>query len=119
MSLETVAKKFCELCSQGKNFDVMKTMYSPNIVSVEADGKQTSGKDPVIKKSEAWGATNKVNAEKVRGPFPSGKNQFAVHFMFDVMRKGSDKPITLEEIALYTVENDQITREQFFYEGEH
>jgi hypothetical protein len=119
MSLETVSKRFVELCSQGKNFDVMKSLYAPNIVSVEADGKQTAGKDPVIKKSEVWQANNTLSSEKIRGPFPSGKNQFAVHFMFDVMRKGSDKPITLEEIALYTVENDQITREQFFYSGEH
>ncbi|HEY3804794.1 MAG TPA: nuclear transport factor 2 family protein [Kofleriaceae bacterium] len=117
MSLETVSQRFVELCSQGKNFDVMKSMYAPNIVSVEADGKETAGKDPVIKKSEVWGANNKVNGEKVRGPFPNSKNQFAVYFTFDVTREG--KPVTIEEIGLYTVENDQITREQFFYEGKH
>ena len=54
MSLKSVATQFVELCSQGKNFDVMRTMYSPNIVSVEGDGKETKGQAPVIKKSEIW-----------------------------------------------------------------
>jgi hypothetical protein len=119
MSLETTAKKFVDLCSQGKNFEVMKSMYAPNIVSIEANGKQWTGKDSVIKKSEDWNATTKVNSEKVEGPFPSGVDQFAVHFTFDVTRSDTGKSEKLEEIALYTVKNDQITREQFFYEGEH
>jgi len=42
MSLQTVAHKFVELCRAGKNFDVMRTMHSPTIVSVEGDGKQTA-----------------------------------------------------------------------------
>ena len=47
MSVRTVASKFVELCRQGKNFDVMRTMYSPTIISVEGDGKQTAGQGPV------------------------------------------------------------------------
>ena len=43
MSLQTVAHKFVELCRQGKNFDVMRTMYSLDIVSVEGDGKGDKG----------------------------------------------------------------------------
>ena len=34
-------------------------------------------------------------------------------------RKATGQRLTLEEVALYTVKNDKITREQFFYEGEH
>ena len=33
--------------------------------------------------------------------------------------KASGQRITLEEIGVYTVKNDKITREQFFYDGEH
>ena len=32
LTLETIAHEFVELCKQGKNFDVMRTMYAPNIV---------------------------------------------------------------------------------------
>ena len=52
MSVRSVANQFVDLCRQGKNFDVMRTMYAPDIVSVEGDGRQTAGQGPVIKKSD-------------------------------------------------------------------
>ena len=120
MSLETVARKFVELCNQGKNFDVMRTMYAPDIVSVEGDGKETRGQQPVIHKSEVWQGNNTIHSEKVRGPYFNGPNAFAVHFTFDVTRKATGTREAIEEIGLYTVgTGDQITREQFFYDGEH
>jgi SnoaL-like domain len=118
MSLKTLATEFVELCNQGKNFDVMRAMYAPGIVSVEAGGEETAGKTPVIQKSERWQANNTVNREALRGPFFNGPNQFAVHFTFDVTPKATGKPVTLEEVGVYTVEGDQITREEFFYDGE-
>jgi hypothetical protein len=122
MSVQTVAKKFVELCRQGKNFDVMKTMYDEKIVSVEGDGKETAGKGPVIKKSEDWVADKTFNGETVAGPFYNGANpnQFSVYFTLDVTPKSTGRRTTLEEVAIYTVnDNDLITREQFFYEGAH
>src|SRR6266853_3088703 len=122
MSLRTVASKFVELCRQGKNFDVMRSMYAPTIVSVEADGKQTAGQGPVIKKSEDWVSDKTFNGETVAGPFFNGANadQFAVYFTLDITPKATGKRITREEVAVYTVnKDDKITREQFFYEGEH
>src|SRR5207247_4409459 len=67
MSIQAVAHKFVELCRQGKNFDVMRTMYSPTIVSVEGDGKQTAGQGPVMKKSEDWGSDETFQGETVAG----------------------------------------------------
>jgi hypothetical protein len=120
MSIEAVARKFVELCNQGKNFDVMRTMYAPDIVSVEGEGKETVGQQPVISKSEIWQGNNTIHSEKVRGPFFNGGNQFAVHFTFDVTRKAKDERATIEEVGLYTVnKDDKIAREQFFYDGEH
>ncbi|MDB5291794.1 MAG: ketosteroid isomerase [Phycisphaerales bacterium] len=119
MSLQTVAGKFVELCNQGKNFDVMRTMYAPDIVSVEGGGEETIGQQPVIHKSEVWQANNDIHGEKVRGPFFNGRNQFAVHFTFDITRKAMGQRVTIEEVGVYTVNDDKITREQFFYDGEH
>ena len=118
MSLQTIAREFVELCNQGKNFDVMHTMYAPDIVSVEGDGAETVGQTPVIHKSEVWQANNTIHGETVRGPFFNGRNQFAVHFTFEVTPKATGRRITLEEVGVYTVEDDKITREQFFYDGE-
>jgi hypothetical protein len=120
MSLETVGRKFVEMCNQFKNFDVMRTMYSLDIVSVEGDGKETKGQQPVIHKSEIWGSNNEIHSEKARGPYFSGANQFAVHFTFEITRKGSGGRETIEEVGVYTVGKDEkITREQFYYDGEH
>jgi hypothetical protein len=118
MSLQSVAKQFVELCNQGKNFDVMRTMYDPGIVSVEGDGRETVGQGPVIQKSEKWAAANTIHGEKVLGPFFNGPEQFAVHFSFEVTPKATGTRITLDEVGVYTVKNDKITREQFFYDGE-
>ena len=123
MSVRTVGKQFVDLCRQGKNFDVMRTMYAPDIVSVEGDGAETKGQAAVIRKSEQWVEVNDFHGETVQGPFFSGgtdrAGQFAVYFTLDITRKATGKRLTLEEVGLYTVKDDKIVREQFFYAGEH
>ncbi|HTO54721.1 MAG TPA: nuclear transport factor 2 family protein [Myxococcota bacterium] len=119
MSIKSLAQKFVEMCNQGKNFDVMRSMYAPNIVSVEGDGGETAGQGPVIKKSEIWQGQNEIHGERVLGPYFNGPKQFAVHYTFEVTRKGEKNRTTLQEVGVYTVENDKITREQFFYDGVH
>ena len=122
MSVRTVATKFVELCRQGKNFDVMRTMYSPNIVSVEADGQETAGQGPVIKNSEVWVSDKTFHGQTVAGPFFNSANpdQFTVYFVADVTPKATGARIALEEVAIYTVgKDDKITREQFFFDGPH
>ena len=121
-TLSAIAARFVELCNQGKNFDVMRTLYSPDIVSVESNGAETVGQQAVIKKSERWAEANSINGQALRGPFfnsPTGSDgQFAIHFVHEVTRKDTGKPATLEEVAVYTVKNDKITREQFLYVGD-
>lgn len=120
MSLQSTATKFVDMCNQGKNFDVMRTMYHPDIVSVEGDGKETKGQQPVIHKSEIWQSNNNIHSEKVLGPYYNGPNQFAVHFTFEITRKATGERATIQEVGVYTVNgDDRITREQFFYDGEH
>jgi hypothetical protein len=78
-------------------------MYSPAIVSIESDGKQTAGQQPVIKKSEDRVADHIFNGEAVAGPFFNGANpeQFAVYFTFDLTPKATGKRIAFEEVAVY------------------
>src|SRR6478672_12484353 len=84
MSVQTVAGKFMELCNQGKHFEVMRTMYSADMVSVEGDGKETVGKEPVIRKSEVFQGNNAITGQDLRGPFFCGDSgaksgRFAVY----------------------------------------
>lgn len=117
MSLEAIATRFVELCNQGRNFDVMQTMYAPDIVSVEGDGAETAGQVPVIQKSERFVAAHRIDVQKLRGPFFNGPSQFAVHFVHEVTRKSTGERLDLEEVGVYTVQGDKISREQFFYDG--
>lgn len=117
MSVQTVAKQFVDLCNQGKNFDVMRTLYAPDIVSVEGDGKETAGQEAVIKKSADWVSDKSFDGQEIRGPFFNGPSQFAVHFVHKVTPKATGKQVTLEEVGVYTVKNDRIVREQFFFAG--
>lgn len=73
----------------------------------------------MIQESERWQANNEIHSQVVRGPFFNGPNQFAAHFTFVVTPKATGKQVTREEVAVYTVEDDKISREQFFYDGDH
>ena len=117
MSVQTVARQFIDLCNQGRNFDVMRTMYAPDIVSVEGSGEETAGQAQVIRKSERWAGDNAINGQTIRGPFFNGPDQFAVHFVHDVTPRATGQRVVLEEVGVYTVKDDKITREQFFFAG--
>lgn len=120
MSVQKVAEKFMELCNQGKHFEVMRNMYAPEMVSVEGNGKETVGKDAVIHKSEVFQGNNAITGQDLRGPFFLGDSsakagQFAVYSSLNFTPKSGGGPQTHEEVGLYTVKNDVITREEFFY----
>jgi len=122
MSVQSVAAKFMDLCNQGKHFEVMRTMYAPEMVSVEGSGEQTVGKDAVIHKSEVFQGDNAITGQDLRGPFFIGdananSGQFAVYSSIDFTPKKGGKAQKHEEVGLYTVKNDMITREEFFYDG--
>ena len=122
MSVKTVAGRFMDLCNQGKHFEVMRTMYAPEMVSVEGDGKETVGKEAVIHKSEVWQGANNIDGQDLRGPFfcgdaEAGSGRFAVYSSVDFTPKAGGGRHTHEEAGVYTVKNDVITREEFVYTG--
>ena len=122
MSVETVARKFMELCKLGKHFEVMRTMYSADMVSVEGDGREFVGKENVIRKSEVFQGENNILSQDLRGPFflgdpGAGAGKFAVYTSIDFAPKAGGPRVTHEEVGFYTVKNDTITREEFYYDG--
>jgi hypothetical protein len=48
------------------------------------------------------------------GPFVSPE-RFAVRYSFDWTRKSSGEHVVLDEVAVYTVTNGKISREEFLY----
>jgi hypothetical protein len=107
------------MCKEGKNFDVMQQLYDDNIVSVEAVRRktgsfETSGEAAVIQKSAEWAGAHEIHGGSVDGPFLLG-DRFAVVFDFDVTPKATGQRGNNREVAVYTVANGLITREEFFY----
>src|SRR5262245_47914685 len=98
MYLQSTAHQFVAMCNQLQNFEVMRTMYAPTLVSVEGDRHATQGQQPVIRKSEIWQSNNTIHSEQARGPFFNGPNHFAIHFPCEIRHKGTGKRETIEEV---------------------
>jgi hypothetical protein len=119
MTAQEVGNKLVELCRQGKNLDAVKTLYSPDVVSVEASAgpnmpAEMKGLDAVLGKNQWWLDNHEIHAASCEGPYPHG-NRFIVQFRFDVTNKQMQKRFDMSEAALYTVEGGKIVREEFFY----
>src|SRR3954465_13930318 len=104
MSIETVAGKFMELCKQGKHFEVMHTMYTPEMVSVEGDGKETVGKEAVIHKPRAFQGNNAIPGQDLRGPFFCGdpnatSGRYAVYTSITFSPKAGGDSQTHDEVG--------------------
>lgn len=122
MSVRTVANKYIELCSQGKHFEFMRTMYAPEMVSIEGDGSEFVGKDRVIRKSEHFQGNHTIHSQDLRGPFFCGDSEadsgrFAVYTAIEFSANAGGERRRHEEVGLYTVKANAVTREEFFYDG--
>ena len=117
-----VGKKYVELVREHKNQVVLETLFSPDIVSVEAaampgGSPETRGVGAVAAKGKQWMTDHEVHGAKVDGPWPNG-GRFIVRFSYDVTNRPSGRRFQMEEAGIFTVENGKITREEFFYPTE-
>jgi ketosteroid isomerase-like protein len=119
----TVGRKLVELCVAGKTMEAIETLYSPDIVSIEAMEtpgfpKRMEGIAAIKGKNEKFYERNEVHRAEARGPWPH-EDRFIVEFTYEVTSKAgpmAGKRMTLNEAALYTVKNGKITQEEFFYD---
>jgi ketosteroid isomerase-like protein len=114
-----IGTRLVELCRAGKNVEAINTLYSDDIVSVEAGGppgmdRTTRGKAGVLGKNQWWVDNHEIHGATSEGPFPHD-DRFAVRFTYDVTNKPTGQRFTMNEVALFTVEGGKIVREEFFY----
>jgi hypothetical protein len=119
MTTLEVGKKLVELCQQGRNHEAMETLYAHDIVSVEPAGMpglpaEARGMAALAAKGKWWADNHVIHSAKTEGPYPNG-DRFVVRFIYDVTNKPSNRRITLDEMALFTVKDDKIVHEEFFY----
>ncbi len=114
-----VAEELVTFCRAGRNMDAINTLYSPEIISVESMGseqmpREMKGIDAIRQKNQWWFDNNEVNSAETDGPFV-GEGKFTVYYKYDTTFKPTGKRHLMEEVALYTVKDGKIVREQFFY----
>ena len=121
MDTMDIGKKLVALCKESKFDECMKQLYSKDIVSIEAQAmpgmpQEVRGMEAVLAKGKGWEAAHEFHSAQTEGPYPHG-DRFAVHFIFDVTNKQMKRRMKMDEIALYTVKDGKIVKEEFFYTG--
>jgi hypothetical protein len=117
MSIQDIAADLVALCKAGDFETPGEKYWADDVVSYEAmpgDMARLVGKDAVRGKGEWWAANHEVHSAEITGPFVNG-DQFTVGFKMDITRKASGERVTMDEVGLYTVCDDKIVEERFFY----
>ena len=119
MDTKTMADTLVTACKTGNEADLLAAHYHPDAVSVEAAdfsgmGRETTGVDGIRGKHAWWAENFEVHGGEVGGPFLHGDDKFAVTFTMDATHKASGKRTAMQEVAIYTVADGKIVREEFF-----
>jgi ketosteroid isomerase-like protein len=123
MTTQEIANQLVALCRAGKNIEAVDTLLSDDVVSVEAVGNEAvpavmNGRSAIRGKNEWWINNHTVHSAQVKGPYPNG-DRFAVFYDFTVTPlagEGAGKKMRMQEVALYTVTDGKVSREEFFYD---
>jgi hypothetical protein len=119
MTTQEVANALVKLCSERKLAQAVDTLYSPDIVSMEAgappgQSRETKGLAAVRAKSDFWIANHEIHSFTVEGPLVS-TSHFAVVFKMEVTFKPQSRRFQIEEVGVYKVADGKIVYEEFFY----
>ena len=96
-------------------------LYAENCICVEAasepgrPGPEFSGLAAIKEKHDYWNTSAQMHSLNVDGPFFQGGDKFSVIFDMDVTMKDDGQRMQMREIGVYTAQNGQIVREEFFF----
>lgn len=120
METKDVAKKWKEMCEQGKSLDCINELYAEDITSKEMPGvpnEIVSGKKNVWNKSKQWmDNIEEFHSSNISEPIVAG-NHFTATMNYDVTFKDNGRQ-KMEEVAVFEVKDGKIKNEQFFYSME-
>lgn len=119
--LKEIADQLIENCRTGNEKQGLSDLYDPGAISIEAivgpgaSSRETVGVEAIQGKHEWWANTFEVHASDVEGPFFHGDDRFAVIFSFEATNRETSERTAMKEVAIYTVSNGKIIREEFYY----
>ena len=113
-----LAQQLVSMMREGRMHEAEETLLAPSIESVEGVGASMAwqGKKAVFGKYRAWEADHEIHDFQIGGPWV-GATGFAVRYNIDVTQKSTGQRNQMEEIAVYTVKNGKIVREEFHFGG--
>lgn len=118
--LVKLGRDFVQAMRDRRGIAHVDELYTENAESVEAvvpPGREVriaKGRGAIQTKREVWAAAHEIHKLDADGPYVHPPNRFAVRFEVEVTHKETGRQMTLREIAIYTVENGMIVREEFF-----
>ncbi|WP_322866975.1 nuclear transport factor 2 family protein [Aquicoccus sp. G2-2] len=116
-----LGQSFVQAMQYRRGIGQVEEIYAENAESVEAvippgrDARIARGRGAIKAKREDWAATHDIHKLDADGPYVHPPNQFAVRFNAEVTQKVTGQKMKLREIALYSVEEGKIVREEFFF----
>lgn len=114
-----VARQFVDLLAASRFDDLENQWLAPGLESVEGAGVAMAwqGKKNVLAKYRAWEADHEIHQSRIEGPWV-GATGFCLKWTIDVTQKSTGQRHQMEEIAVYTVQNGKVAREEFHYKVE-
>ena len=123
MNTLELGKTMVEMVNKGveKEKQFVESYYAENIVSVEGQGTEDlpttlEGIEAIRAKHAWWFDNNEVHDTQAVGPFIGNREDvFALHYTMDITPKGGER-VQMSEVAIYTVKDGKIAREEYLYQ---
>jgi hypothetical protein len=122
LSAAEIGRRIVDGVNELKFLDVIEELYSADVVSIEAMGSpeapaEVSGIEAIRGKNKWWLENHNVHSVEAKGPFPHGDRVAVFYRMEMTPMTGArkDERTTFEEVAIYTIEDGKVVREEFFY----
>ncbi len=119
--LKEIADQLVENCRTGNEEQGLSDLYDPKAISIEAiaapgtSSRETAGLEAIQGKHEWWANTFEVHSSEAEGPFLHGDDRFSVIFSFEATNRETGEKVAMKEVAIYTVSQGKIVREEFYY----
>ena len=118
--LVKLGRAFVAAMQNRQGIEHVEGIYADNAESVEAvvppgrDVRIAKGQSAIKAKRADWASTHDIQRLEADGPYVHPPNRFGVRFHAEVVQKATGRQMTLSEIAIYTVQDGKIVREEFF-----
>jgi ketosteroid isomerase-like protein len=118
--LVKLGQAFAQAMRDRRGIAHVDEIYAETAESVEAvvppgrDVRIAKGRDAIKAKREDWAAHHHIHTLTADGPYVHPPNRFALRFEAEVTHRQTGQKMTLREIAVYSVEEGKIVREEFF-----